>query len=113
MNERMNGLLIFVAINQGKFCNPDSPEIWGAVDGNIAYIIKSVFDERMSDAGYNPTAFISWAARNGKIERGGERLTKTKRIKGFSNPVRCVWLVLPNLFEDIKNDTLNVFDDEL
>jgi hypothetical protein len=113
-NDRAYDWLVdFVAINQGKFCNPDSPEIWGAVDGDVAYIIKSVFDEKMLDAGYNPTAFISWAARHGKIERGQERLTKTKRIKGFSNPVRCVWLMLPALLEDIKNDTLSIFDDEL
>jgi hypothetical protein len=105
-------LIDFVAINQGKFCNPDSPEVWGAVDGNIAFIIKSVFDDKMSEAGYNPTAFLSWAARNGKIERGHDKLTKTKRIKGFANPVRCVWLVLPVLLEDMKNNTITVFDDE-
>ena len=104
-------LLDFVAINQGKFSNPDSPEIWGVTDGDIAYIIKSIFDEKMIDAGFNPTSFLSWAARCGKIERG-EKLTKMKRIRGLDNSVRCVWLKMPTVLEDIKNNTNNPFVEE-
>jgi len=39
-------------------------------------------------------------------------LTKTKRIKGLSNPVRCVWLVLPILMEDIEINIIPLFDEK-
>lgn len=100
-------LLDFVASNPGKF-NPESPEVWGMVDSQFAYIIKSVFDIKLLEAGYNPVAFLSWAARNHKIERGS-KLTKTKRMRGFENPVRCVWLALQNEFEDVPNSDLPEF----
>lgn len=111
-NERAYDWLVdFVAINRNKFCSTDaSPEIWGACESDMAYIIKSVFDEKMIDAGFNPAAFLSWAARNGKVERS-DKLTKMKRIRGIDNAVRCVWLKLPLSVEDIKDNTMIPFVD--
>ena len=104
-NERaLDWLFDFVAANPGKF-NPESPEIWGAVDDKYIYFIRSIFDEKMNEAGFNPQSFLSWAARSGKVERG-EKLTKKKRLKGFVNPVRCVWIVVQDSFEDVPDNKI-------
>jgi uncharacterized protein (DUF927 family) len=101
-------LLDWVASNAVRFGNKDSMECYGCIDGQFAYIIKSVFDRVMSDEGFNSQAFLSWAGRNNVIERG-DKNTKKKRISGFENPVRCVWLRLQNDFEDLPDNTKTPF----
>lgn len=65
-------------------------EVWGKIDENKIYIIKSVFDREMTAQGFNPTAFLSWAKKNDVIDTADKRLTCTARISG--NVVRCVCL---------------------
>lgn len=83
----------FININQSKF-NPDygdQNEIWGDMDDNYIYIIKSKFDQILSDEGFNSAAFIGWAKERGHILGGAEgKSTKTKRIRG--KVARCIWL---------------------
>lgn len=84
----------FVNINQVKF-SPDvkdyTGEIWGDMDSQYIYIIKSKFDQILSDEGYNASAFIGWARNNGTIHVDPNGKTaKVKRIKG--KPCRCIWL---------------------
>lgn len=93
-------LLDFVACNPMRFVagGINNGECWGVHDTNYVYIIKSVFDSKMQEAGYSPASFLSWAKRNGKID--GEtvgRNTRTKWIGGSG--VRCVWLKQPDLTE--------------
>ena len=84
----------FVNINQSKFM-PDvgdhSGEVWGDMDDDFIYIIKSKFDQILQDEGYNSSAFIGWAKNQNLLSCTSDgRPTKPKRIRG--RVTRCVWL---------------------
>ena len=91
-----NWLMDTIASNPGRFqtnnFNEYVGECWGAVSEQEgrAYIIKSVFDRLMNDAGYSSESFLSWAKRNGIIKQTGRHNTLMKRLKGIACPVRCV-----------------------
>lgn len=65
-------------------------EVWGKVDGDTICIIKSVFDREMSMAGYNSTAFLSWAKRNDVLDCDKDRRTKKVKILGSSVNAVCL-----------------------
>lgn len=102
-----------IASNPGRFV-PDengrySGEAWGCIegDGERTFIIKSVFDRVMTEAGFSPASFLSWANKAQTIERTGKHLTKMKRLEKGKTPARCVCLVMPDLeaeavFEDME-----------
>ena len=84
-------IMELVARNPTKFNYSDrSSEIWGKAEGNYIYIIKSVFDTEMQNAGYNSTAFLAWAKREDLLECDKDRRTKKCRIIPGSSPVNCV-----------------------
>lgn len=95
-------LMDFLAVNGSHFAGrEDVPisEIWGEISEaeGVAYIINSVFDAKMAEAGFNPGAFRSWANGHGllKTDGGERRLTRQKRIKGTKVKARCVCVELP------------------
>lgn len=65
-------------------------EIWGKEDDDCIYIVKSVFDSQMKDAGFNATAFLSWAKRKGNIRCDKDRRTKNASINGTVLPTVCI-----------------------
>lgn len=84
----------FININQARF-SPEADahqgEIWGDLDGDCAYIIRSKFDQILQDEGYNASAFLGWAKNTGNIVCGKDgRPTIVKRING--RPCRLVCL---------------------
>lgn len=97
----------FVNINQAKF-TPDSGdysgEVWGDMDDNFIYIIKSKFDQILQGEGYNASAFIGWARNNRLVLPSQDgKVTKTKRIRG--KVTRCIWLKIDNsLVENEGNE---------
>ena len=62
----------FININQGRFSmDADKQgEVWGDLDDDYAYIIRSKFDQILSDEGYNASAFLGWAKKSGYIQCG-------------------------------------------
>lgn len=102
-------LLDFIASNPARFApsaNGDyTGECWGATDEHRAYINKSIFDAKMNEAGFNPVSFLSWARRRQLVECDKGHNTKLKRIIKTNNPVRCIWLVLPDSEEDFADVT--------
>lgn len=95
----------FININQSRFtpeADAHQGEIWGELDGEYACIIRSKFDQILSDEGYNASAFLGWAKNRGYIHcsKKGEP-TKAKRINGRVS--RCVWLKISN-FDDELDD---------
>ncbi len=69
-------------------------EVWGKLEKDYVYIIKSIFDREMQNRGYNPTAFLSWAKANELLICGKSKNTCTARIVG---PVtRCVCIKKTN-----------------
>lgn len=102
-------ILELVARNPNKFKTNDfgdyQGEVWGKIDGNHLYIIKSVFDREMQNAGFNSTAFLSWAKRMEMLLTTKERRTITSRIAG--TPTNCVCIIKKNEQEITK------FDDDI
>lgn len=101
-------VLELVARNPNKFKTNDfgeyQGEAWGKIDGNHIYIIKSVFDREMQNAGFNSTAFLSWAKRMDYLLTSKERRTIVSRVAG--TPTNCVCIVkkqeqeLPGIEDD-------------
>ena len=96
----------FININQGRFSmDADRQgEVWGDLDDDYAYIIRSKFDQILADEGYNASAFLGWAKKSGYIKCGKDgKPTVVKKINGRS--CRCVFLKLPeNVAEFDEND---------
>lgn len=65
-------------------------EVWGKQEVDCIYIIKSVFDREMGNGGYNSTAFLSWAKRNGVTYTDNGKRTKKARITGSSTNCVCI-----------------------
>ena len=65
-------------------------EVWGKIDDDFIFIIKSVFDREMGNAGFNSTAFLAWAKRNDLIATDAGKRTKKARIIGAATNCVCV-----------------------
>lgn len=68
-------------------------ELWGKIETNEVYIIKSVFDREMSLAGFNSTAFLSWAKRNNLLLCDKNKRTKKTRVTPGGSALNCVCIV--------------------
>lgn len=104
-------ILELVARNPNKFVANEygnyQGEVWGKVEADNIYIIKSVFDREMSLQGFNSTAFLAWAKRSGYLIASKERRTITSRVAG--TPTNCVCIIkksepLPDDFEEIEDE---------
>lgn len=99
----LNWIYDFVAANSNHFnAEAANTEIWGEIVGTHIYIIKSIFDDKMKAAGFNPQSFLSWAHRRGILatDTASDRKTKNKRIKGSGVVSRCVCLIQNATLED-------------
>ena len=65
-------------------------EVWGKQEVDCIYIIKSVFDREMGNVGYNSTAFLAWAKRNGVTITDNGKRTKKARITGSATNCVCI-----------------------
>lgn len=97
----------FININQARF-SPEADthqgEIWGDLDDDYAYIIRSKFDQILADEGYNASAFIGWAKNNGYIQCAPNgQPTKPKRINGHT--CRCIWLKINDFENEIDDNS--------
>jgi hypothetical protein len=63
-------------------------EVWGKVDTEYYYIIKSIFDREMQNRGFNSAAFLAWAKKKNMLSYEANRSNKKVRIIG--TPVNCV-----------------------
>lgn len=68
-------------------------ELYGELDNGMAYIIRGVFDRVVQDAGFSPSATLSFLKSNHLIAVRDKGYTKTKRIRQLTP--QCVWLRLP------------------
>lgn len=95
----------WVTQNSNKLCgrseNPNI-EVLGALEDGRAYIIRSVFERVLQDAGYSTAAMISYLKQSNLIETRGRANTKGKRINGI--PTECFCLRLPSVELDDEAD---------
>lgn len=96
----------FININQARFgldAETYQGEVWGDLDDDYAYIIRSKFDQILADEGYNASAFLGWAKNRGLILCSSDgRPTKPKRINGRVS--RCVWLKMSEFDNEIDDN---------
>ena len=95
----------WVTQNSNKLCgrseNPNI-EVLGALEDGRAYIIRSVFERILQDAGYSTASIISYLKQSNLIETRGRANTKGKRINGI--PTECFCLRLPSVELDDEAD---------
>ena len=95
----------WVTQNSNKLCgrseNPNI-EVLGALEDGRVYIIRSVFERILQDAGYSTAAMISYLKQSNLIETRGRANTKGKRINGL--PTECFCLRLPSVELDDEAD---------
>lgn len=90
----------WVSQNSNKLTGKtDNGDVLGTLDGCRAYIIRSVFERVLQDAGYSMKATISWLKQAGLIETRAKNNTKARRINGV--PTECFCLLLPDIEEEI------------
>ena len=82
-------------------------EVWGKQEVDCIYIIKSVFDREMGNGGYNSTAFLSWAKRNGVTYTDNGKRTKKARITGSATNCVCI---RKNLSEEMIAEKKDEYD---
>ena len=98
----------WIASNPLKFHSQNDQyagECWGKLEYDSednpvrACIIRTVFDKALIEAGFNPSSFLSWAAKELKIQRAergdSKHFTMARRIVKGGPLVRCVVLNLP------------------
>lgn len=99
-------ILELVARNPNKFRRNEygdyQGEVWGKVENDYIYIIKSVFDREMQLAGFNSTAFLSWAKRTDLIICDKNKRTKKARVA--NSVTNCVCLIKKSDEESPKID---------
>lgn len=83
----------WVAKNANKMrVTSEQGDVYGLVQDDKAYIIRSVFNRAAEDGGFSPTALLSYLKQKGLIETRGRNMTRCKRINGIR--VECVCLSL-------------------
>lgn len=93
----------WVAMNAAKFSGDGNSETFGVIEGDTAYINRTVFRKACADGGYNESAVLSWLKSKNLIETRGRAMTKSKRISGVR--VECVVMQLP--FGESEDDPLD------
>lgn len=85
----------WVSINASKLRgSTETGECYGLLEGNMAYIIRSVFNRVCAENAINPKALLSHLRTKQLIETTGKGYTRPKWIGGHS--ANCVWLRLPS-----------------
>lgn len=87
----------WVAENVNSFVghgDGDIGKVYGRMDEDMVYIIKTTFNDAMINAGFNPRAFLEWARSKDLLACSKPHLDKSVRVRAGMN-TRCVCLKLP------------------
>lgn len=101
-------VLELVARNPNRFYPSESGdyqgEVWGKIDGDKIFVIKSVFDREMGYAGFNSSAFLSWSKRVGLSAVKKDRRTICTRIGGAVTNCVCILRDFESQMEEVQDD---------
>lgn len=99
-----------VSANMPRFNQAsETGEVWGKIESDRVYIIRSIFARICESGGFSDKAVLSWMARNGIVETTKQQKTGklaptvVSRISG--NSVRCVSMRLK--MQDFADDSLD------
>lgn len=91
-------LLDWIMANPRRFDSSDTNngECWGTVDGSVAYINKSIFENALKNGGYSFRSFMNWAKMHDLIVcedhgEGNERRLTVRKVLP-SGRMRCIAL---------------------
>lgn len=106
----------WVAANSKRFVagEDNTGEVYGIIQDNYAYIIRSKFSEVAQKQGFDERALLSWLKSNNKILTRKKNNTRGKRINGVN--VECVVMKLPEeepeyyTSEELDSDVMNGFE---
>ncbi|MEG1758261.1 MAG: DUF927 domain-containing protein [Oscillospiraceae bacterium] len=91
----------WVTMNASRFKDkPEYGECYGILEGDTAYVIRSVWDRICLENGISSKALLSHLRTRKLIICDEGSFTKAKRING--QPTKCVWLKMPE-----ESDFLN------
>lgn len=97
-----------IQLNNSKFASKDDVktlmECWGIIDteNSLAIINGNAFKRIMEKGNFSEKTFLSWLAKNNKIELDADgRMKKNKKINGVQ--ARCVFLKLPGYLQVDEN----------
>jgi uncharacterized protein (DUF927 family) len=97
----------WVSINVSKLQGvKETGECYGIIEGNTAYIIRSVFNRVCEENAINPKGLLSHLRSKRLIDTNAKGFTKTKYIGGGQSP-NCVCLKLP--FNSSNNGECELF----
>lgn len=88
----------WVALNAAKFSGEGTGDTYGLIDGDYAYINRTVFRGACRDGGFDEQALLSWLKARGLILTRGRAYTKNKRVGGVA--VECVVMQLPSVQDE-------------
>lgn len=85
----------WVATNFNKFGAVENGEIYGVIEDDVAFIIRSVFNKACAAEGINPKALLSHLKTKGllKMRRDSKGFSITKRLPN-APPMDCVAVLL-------------------
>lgn len=91
----------WVSVNYNKFTTASTPvidkgEIYGTIENDIAYIVRSVFDNACADAGFNSIALLSYMKTKELIcvRKDGKGYNVLKTISPGAPQTACVAMKL-------------------
>lgn len=73
----------------------DTGDVYGYIDGNVAYVVRHVFLRAVEAGGYSPAALLSWMNSHDLLITRGKNRTVARRIAG--TPTECVAMKLPTM----------------
>lgn len=91
----------WVSSNSNRFLHRDGAgidvepqgEVYGLIEGDTAYINKSVFRKAAKEQGFDDRALLSWLRTKGLIQSRGRAFTICKRVHGVRT--ECVAMEMP------------------
>lgn len=84
----------WVALNSVRFSGDGSGDTYGVIDGDYAYINRTVFRTACQEGSFDERSLLSWLKVKGLIQTRGRNLTRGKRINGVN--VECVVMRMPD-----------------
>ena len=93
-NRAYQFLCDWVTQNSNRLCGKsDTVDVLGALEEGKAYIIRSVFEQVLQNAGFSMQSTVSYLKQERLIKTRGRNNTRSKRINGI--PTECFCLLLP------------------
>ena len=112
-----NYLLDEIQMNNSKFASKEDVktlnECWGVIDidNELIMINGNAFKGMMKKGNFSEKTFLSWLAKNNKIELDSKgRTTKNKKINGIQG--RCVFLKLPGYIQADENGFIKIDEEQ-